>query len=85
MISEYEARKLQRDLRSELNATPAAVWRCAAGLLVLVVLTLVGIEFGLQPDSESTRTRLGIGKPATALGEVTDQDAQHLERVTKRD
>ncbi|MGZ5092677.1 MAG: hypothetical protein ACXWCY_11090 [Burkholderiales bacterium] len=84
MISEYEARKLQRDLRSELNATPAAVWKCAAGLVVLVVVTLVGIEFGLQPDGESTTTRLDIGKPATALGEVTDQHASHLERVTHR-
>ena len=84
MISEYEGRKLQRDLRRELNATPAAVWKCAAGLLVLVVVTLVGIEFGLQPDSESTTTRLGIGNPATALSEVTDQHAPHLERVTPR-
>ncbi|HEV7392754.1 MAG TPA: hypothetical protein VGO08_14000 [Burkholderiales bacterium] len=83
MISEYEARKLQRDLRRELNATPAAVCKCAAGLLVLVVVTWVGIEFGLQPHSEST-TRLGIGNPVTALGEVTDQHAPHLERVTHR-
>jgi hypothetical protein len=82
MISEYEARKLQRDLRSELNATPVAVWKCAAGLLVLVVVTLAGIEFGLQPHSDFTTARLGIGKPATALGEVTDRHTQHLERVT---
>jgi hypothetical protein len=84
MISEYEAQKLQRDLKTELNPTSGAVWKCAAGLLALVVVTRAGLEIGLQPGSESTSTRLGIGKPATALGEVADQHARHLERVTHR-
>jgi hypothetical protein len=42
MISQSQARRLQHDLQRELNATPAAVWKCAAGLLGLVILVLLG-------------------------------------------
>ena len=85
MVTEYEARKLQHDLRSELDATPADVWKCAAGLLVIVMVTLVGTQVGLQQDGESKTARLSIAKPAAALGAMPDQRAKHLERVTDRD
>ena len=42
MVSEYEARKLQQDSKRELDATPATVWKCAAGLVGVVILALLG-------------------------------------------
>lgn len=43
MLTEYEAQKLQRDMRHDLDAAPGVVLKCAAGLLLVVVLSLIGI------------------------------------------
>ena len=51
MVSEYEARKLQHDSKHELNATPATVWKCAAGLVGVVILSLLGTANDPQRDS----------------------------------
>ena len=50
MVSEYEARKLQQDSKRELNATPATVWKCAAGLVGVVIFAL--------------RLRIGVNSPS---------------------
>ncbi|HEV7802000.1 MAG TPA: hypothetical protein VGP15_13065 [Burkholderiales bacterium] len=42
MLTEYEARKLQADMRRELEGSPAALWKCAAGLVVVIVMVIVG-------------------------------------------
>lgn len=42
MLTEYQAQKLQRDMRQELDATPGVLLKCAAGLLLVMVLALIG-------------------------------------------
>ena len=42
MVTKYEAQKLQHDMRAEMNASPAVVFKCAACLLVFVLLVLIG-------------------------------------------
>ena len=42
MVTEYEARQLQRDMRRELAGPQGAVWKCAVGILALVLVALLG-------------------------------------------
>ena len=42
MVTEYEARQLQRDMRRELAGPRGAVWKCAVGILALVLVALLG-------------------------------------------
>jgi len=42
MLTEYEAHKLQRDIRRRWNATSGVVPKDAALLLIIMVLLLVG-------------------------------------------
>ena len=42
MVTEYEARQLQRDMRRELAGPEGAVWKCAVGILALVLVALLG-------------------------------------------
>lgn len=51
MLTEYEAQKLARDYRQELNATSGAVLKCAVGLLVVVALALFRPGIDLQRDA----------------------------------
>ena len=62
MVTEYEARKLQHDLKPELNATRTAVWMCAAGLLALVMVVLIGPRTELAHDRDlgSTTARVSM-------------------------
>ena len=74
MVSEYEARKLKQDL----NATPASVWRCAAGLLGLVILVVMGTGSDLPHG--------GYNGTYTARESVQQQEstASHSEEAGKR-
>ena len=64
MVTEYEARQLQRDMRRELAGPQGAVWKCAVGILALVLVALVGTiatERGtdeLARQSAQTESRL---------------------------
>lgn len=74
MMTEYEARKLQHDMRRELGATPAAVWKCAAALLILVAVATVG-----------SVTDLGRGVGGTvAAATQTEQSAGRVQTVDTR-
>lgn len=42
MLTEYEAQKLQRNMRQELDPTPGVVLKCAAGLLLVMAFALIG-------------------------------------------
>jgi hypothetical protein len=61
MLSEYEAARLQRDMRAELDGATGALLKSVVGLLVVVLLAL----FGAQPDLRND----------TAFGEVGAQAA----------
>ncbi len=50
MLSEYEAQKLKYDMKQELDATSSAVYKCAACLLILFVLALIGAYTGPRQD-----------------------------------
>lgn len=42
MLTQYEAAKLQRDMRRELDGTTGALLKSVVGLLVVVMLALLG-------------------------------------------
>ena len=50
MLSEYEARKLQRDMHDELAGATGALLKSVVGLLVVVLLAIVSPA--LDPQSE---------------------------------
>ena len=50
MVSEYEARKLQRDMHDELAGATGALLKSAVGLLVVVLLAIFGPA--LDPQAE---------------------------------
>lgn len=69
MLTRYETRKLQRDMKHELDATPAAVLKCAAGLLIFVALAVVGSVTDLRHD---------VGGPVAAVTQITDSGDSRL-------
>lgn len=42
MLTEYEARKLQHDMKQELNAAPGVVLKCVVMLLLIIGLAWIG-------------------------------------------
>src|SRR5688500_5770176 len=42
MVSEYEARQLQRDMHHELAGGPGMVRKCAVGLAVVAIIAVMG-------------------------------------------
>ena len=53
MVSEYEARKLQRDMHDELAGATGALLKSAVGLLVVVLLALLGSTLDLRREPAS--------------------------------
>ena len=50
MLTEYEAQKLRRDMKPELDATSGVVLKCVAGLMVVFALAAIGSGFDLHPN-----------------------------------
>jgi hypothetical protein len=69
MLSEYEARKLCDTMHHELNAGPAAVWRCIAGLLIVIGLSVLAP--GLDPRVD----------PSSAVAQAREPDRMSLART----
>ena len=53
MLTEYEATKLHRDMRHELEGTTGAVLKSVIGLLVVVLLAVLGSKLNLREDAGS--------------------------------
>jgi hypothetical protein len=53
MLTQYEATKLQRDMRHELEGTTHAVLKSVIGLLVVVLLAVLGSTLDLREDTGS--------------------------------
>jgi hypothetical protein len=51
MLTRSEARKLQDEMRRELEAPEHALWKCAAGLLFVTALVLSGAGAAPSPDA----------------------------------
>src|SRR5688572_742664 len=51
MLTEYEARKFQEDMRQELNASSGVVSKCTLMLLVILVLAWFGHKGETEHDS----------------------------------
>ena len=56
MVSEYEAAKLRRDMQTELDAASTTVFKCAVGILVLVLLASISPTLGLERSIALTAT-----------------------------
>ena len=50
MVSEYEASKLRRDMKEELEGSTALL-KCAVGLLVIVLLAVVSPTLGTHDNA----------------------------------
>jgi hypothetical protein len=68
MLTQYEAQNLKHNMKSELNTTRASVWKCAAGLVGIVVLALLGTAGDPRRDSG------GGSRPAGHLELVRQQE-----------
>lgn len=42
MMTEYEVQKLQQSMNANLNSGPMSVWKCVAGLLVVIAFLAAG-------------------------------------------
>ena len=54
MLTKYDAQKVQRDMKQELDAAPGVVLKCAVGLLILVALAVIGSAFDLHPNDRAS-------------------------------
>lgn len=54
MLTEYEVRKLQHDMKQELNAGPGVVLKCAVMLLLIIGLAWIGAPAGRDSRSPAT-------------------------------
>ena len=50
MVSEYEAAKLRREMETEMTEPFTILLRCAAGILIIVLLALVSPTLGMIED-----------------------------------
>lgn len=66
MLTEYEARKLQHDMKQELNAAPGVVFKCAVMLLLLII----GLAWiGASSEDPAGRDSPSPATPAMAQAE----------------
>ena len=42
MMTEYEVQKLQQTMNANLNSGPMSVWKCVAGLLIVIAFLAGG-------------------------------------------
>lgn len=50
MLTDYEARMLERHMTRELEASPLSVYKCAAGIAIILALSILGPMIGLHSD-----------------------------------
>ena len=66
MVSGYEAVKLQRDMHRELDGSSGAVVKCAAGLAIVVLVSLLGSGFDVRDRDAAARAGASPGKMSAA-------------------
>jgi len=81
MVTEYEARKLRESMSKEL-AGQLAVWQCAAGLLIVIGVVVLGPSFGLRTDGSSD-VALAQDRPQASVSQ-TAADGQYQAYVAAR-
>src|SRR5688572_30485893 len=55
MVSEYEARQLQRDMHHELAGGTGAVGKCAVGLAVVAIIAVLGANTAHHDSSPTSQ------------------------------
>ena len=50
MLTNYEARMLEFQMNRELEATPLSVYKCVAGIAIILALSILGPSIGLHSD-----------------------------------
>jgi hypothetical protein len=56
MMTKRESEKLIQDMKPELNER-AAAWKCGAGLLIVWLIALIGVQTSLDPNEGSVARR----------------------------
>jgi hypothetical protein len=62
MLTRYETRKLQAEMRRELEEPTYTLWKCAAGLLFVTALVLVGAGSATAPDAPAYASTQAAGR-----------------------
>ena len=75
MLTEYEARKLQEDMKRELNGSPALVLGSLAGLLIVLAFGLIGSTANLDRDPDRGSQDAAERRDRPFAAEVTEQSA----------
>lgn len=65
MLTPQEVRKLQSEMRRELEGRPAALWKCAAGLVVVASLGIIGAVDITAHEQPGTMAAVSV----TAVGQ----------------
>jgi hypothetical protein len=68
MLSQYEAQALQRSMHHELRGEPGSLTQCAAGLVVLTLLCLVGPLVEIHTEAVRILASTGILEHLLGLG-----------------
>ena len=76
MLTEYEARKLQDDMKRELNGAPALVLSSVAGLLIVLAFGLIGSTTNLDRDSDRGSQDVAERRDRPVAAEVPEQFAE---------
>lgn len=79
MLTEYQARKIRRDMERELNASDSSVIACLAGLVAIVVLATATPE--IAPSTNASRSMAAAdqaqaSQPAAPQQTVSDDAAR---------
>jgi hypothetical protein len=90
MVTQYEAQNLKRNMKSELNTTRASVWKCAAGIVGVMVLALLGTASDPRRDSGGGSRPAGHLEPVRQHERVAaaggdDGEKPHHLRNAKQD
>ena len=73
MLTEYEAQKLQEDMKRELNGSPTLVVGSFAGLLIVLAFGLMGSTANLDRDSDGGSQDAAERRDRPIAAEVIEQ------------
>ena len=59
-MTQSEAQALKQAMREELQARPGAAYRCAAGIVAIVLLSMIGPVVGLSAEAVQTFASAGM-------------------------
>ena len=73
MVSEYEARKLRHDMYREMDGGRAAMFKCVAGLVVVLLLGVIGVSDEPPAAGVSVAANQGASSAEVSVRPVSDR------------